>query len=186
MRKLRILDCDIENRPLAYLGGDFTTSEITAIAACFDGEPKTMRVWLLGRDKPAEMLEAFRKMYDQADMVTGHYIRGHDLPKINGAMIEHGLELLAEKLTCDTKLDLVSHGGEISASQENLATALGLDHLSPKVHMSNAQWREANRLTQAGLRLSELRARGDVIQHMALRKALVARGLLGPPKVWRP
>lgn len=184
MSKVRILDCDIENRPLAYLGGDFTTSEITAIAACFVDEPKTMKVWLLGRDEPVEMLEGFRKMYGAADIVTGHYLRAHDLPKINGALIEHGRAPLSEKLTVDTKLDLVQHGGEISASQENLCLMLGIP--APKAHMSNAQWREANRLTKAGLRLTELRAKGDVVQHMALRKALVARGLLGPPKVWRP
>jgi hypothetical protein len=186
MSELKILDFDIENRPLAYIGQDYTTSEITAIAACFDGEPKTMRVWLLGRDHPAVMLTTFRKMYDEADMVTGHYIRMHDLPKVNGAMVEHGLAPLDDKLTCDTKLDLVQHGGEISASQENLATMLGLDHLNPKVHMSNAMWREANRLTKAGQRLTEARAKGDILQHMALRKALVERGLLGAPKVWRP
>jgi hypothetical protein len=184
--RIRILDFDLENRPLAYIGQDYTTSEITAIAACFDGEPRSMRVWLLGRDEPVKMLEGFRKMYDAADMVTGHYIRMHDLPKINGSMVEHGLAPLDEKLTCDTKLDLVAHGGEISASQENLATMLGLDKLNPKVHMSNAMWREANRLGKAGQQLTEARAKGDIIQHMALRKALVARGLLSSPKVWRP
>jgi hypothetical protein len=63
---------------------------------------------------------------------------------------------------------------------------LGLDKLNPKVHMSNAMWREANRLGKAGQQLTEARAKGDIIQHMALRKALVARGLLSSPKVWRP
>ena len=31
-RPLRVLDFDIENRPLSYLGSDFTTAEVTAIA----------------------------------------------------------------------------------------------------------------------------------------------------------
>ncbi len=122
--KPRILDLDIENRPLAYLGQDYTTSEITAIAACWDGEPKSMRCWLLGRDLPQEMLAGIWEMYDQADLVTGHFIRRHDLPKINGALLEYGLWPLPEKLTCDTKLDLLKHGGEISASQENLCHIL--------------------------------------------------------------
>jgi hypothetical protein len=184
MSKLKILDFDIENRPLAYLGQDFTTSEITAIAACFVGEPRTMQCWLLGQDEPLAMLELFRKMYNEADMVTGHYIRMHDLPKVNGSLIENGREPLADKLTCDTKLDLVRHGNEISASQENLCTMLGIP--APKSHMSNAMWREANRLTPKGLKFTRDRAVGDVIQHMALRKALIERDLLGPPKVWRP
>jgi hypothetical protein len=181
--KVRILDFDIENRPLAYLGQDFTSAEVTAIAACFVGEPKTMRCWLLGRDEPYVMLEQFRVMYDAADMVTGHYIRMHDLPIINGAMVEHNLSCLAPKLTSDTKLDLVRKGS-LSASQENLAAALGVPAV--KVHMNNAMWREANRLTPEGLKFTARRAVGDVIQHMALRRVLVARDLLGPPKTWRP
>lgn len=184
MRKLRILDLDIENAPLAYLGQDYTTCRITAIASCFVGEPRTMRCWLLGKHDPRVMLECFRTMYDKADLVTGHYIRNHDLPIISGAMVELGLPPLAEKLTCDTKNDLIRKGAAWSASQENLALMLGLS--APKVHMSNATWREANRLTPAGLKLTAQRAKGDVIQHMALRAALVKRGLLGPPRQWRP
>ncbi len=184
MSKLRILDFDIENRPLSYLGQDYTTAEITAIAACFDGERTSMRCWLLGRDEPETMLEAFREMYNAADMVTGHYIRMHDLPIINGAMVELELEPLEEKLTCDTKLDLVSKGPVFSASQENLCEMFGLPH--PKIHMNTVKWRIANRLTPAGLALTEKRAVGDVIQHMALRRELVKRDLLGTPKAWRP
>lgn len=182
--KLRVLDFDIENRPLSYLGQDFTTAEITAIAWCFVGEPKTMRCVLLGRDDPAQMLIDFVAAYDAADLVTGHYIRMHDLPIINGALIEQELPPLDAKLTCDTKLDLVRKGPVISGSQENLCAMLGL--AAPKIHMNTVLWREANRLTDTGLKLTAKRAIGDVIQHMQLRKALAARGLLGPPRIWRP
>ena len=182
-RRRRILDFDIENRPLAYLGQDYTTAEITAIAACWDGQPRTMRVWLLGCDEPKAMLEEFREMYDAANMVTGHYIRKHDLPIINGAMLEHGLPALNEKLTCDTKLDLAAHL-YLSASQENLCESLGIP--AAKVHMSNAKWREANRLTDKGLVLTQRRAVGDVLQHMALRRKLIERDFLSAPKTWRP
>lgn len=181
--KLRVLDFDIENRPLSYLGQDYTTAEITAIAWCFDGEPKTLTCKLLGRDHPAEMLHSFTLAYEAADMVTGHYIRMHDLPIINGALVEMGMGTLEDKLTCDTKLDLVKKGPVISGSQENLCAMLGL--AAPKVHMNTVLWREANRLTNAGLKLTAKRAIGDVIQHMQLRKALAARGLLGPPRIWR-
>src|SRR5262245_59473495 len=49
IRAARVLDFDIENRPLSYLGQDFTTSEVTAIAASF-GRKEKMHVWLLGQD----------------------------------------------------------------------------------------------------------------------------------------
>ena len=181
--KLRILDADIENRPLGYLGEGFTTAEVTAIAACFHGEPKSMRCWLLGRDEPITMFEEFRIMYNAADILTGHYIRGHDLPIINGGLMELGLEPLAPKMTQDTKLDLIRRK-DLSASQENLSAMFDLP--LGKAHMSNTDWRRANRLTPEGLRLTEQRAISDVKQHIALYRKLVERGLLRPPREWKP
>ena len=32
--------------------------------------------------------QEFVEAYNTADMVTGHYITGHDLPMINGALME--------------------------------------------------------------------------------------------------
>lgn len=178
----RILDFDIENRPLSYLGMDYTTAEVTAIAWSWNPDaPVTVK--LLGLDDPAAMLEAFRRAYDEADIVTGHYIRKHDLPIINGAMLELGLNQLAPKLTSDTKLDLATLSG-VSKSQESLAAMLGIEH--PKIHMTQADWRAANRLTLEGLRKTEERVAGDVRQHMALRNELVRRRLLRPPKTWKP
>jgi len=181
--RLRILDFDIENRPLAYLGPEYTTAEVTAIASCWIGEPDSMMVGLLGRDYLRDILRAFVKRYNAADMVTGHYIREHDLPIINGALLEVGLPALEPKMTSDTKIDLVAHK-HLSASQENLAATFKI--AKAKVHMSNADWREANRLTTKGIQKTYKRVVGDVIQHMALRKVLIERNLLGAPKVWRP
>jgi hypothetical protein len=182
-RTLRVLDFDIENRPLAYLGGDFTTGEITAIAWCWVGRPKTLTSRVLGDVDMRRLLADFVAVYNEADIVTGHFIRGHDLPVVNGALMEHGLASLDQKMTSDTKLDLVSRK-HLSASQENLGEMLGIP--APKVHMSNAAWREANRLTKKGRALTRERAEGDIVQHMAIRAALIERGLLGAPKVWRP
>ncbi len=184
MRKVRILDFDIENRPLSYLGQDFTTAEVTAIASCWHGKPGSMEVFLLGRDEPGDMLRWFVERYEAADIVTGHYIRRHDLPIINGSLLELGLEPLGEKLTVDTKLDLVTHGHVVSGSQENLAEMLGVR--LPKVHMNTPRWRTANRLTPDGLALTMKRVAGDVRQHMQLYRRLVELGLLRQPSTWRP
>jgi hypothetical protein len=174
----KVLDFDIENRPLSYLGQDFTTSEITAIAASF-GPDQPMHCWLLGIHEPVDMLETFRLLYDQADMVTGHYIRNHDLPIINGAMLEYGLPPLGPKLTSDTKNDLVASKG-VSRSQESISEMLGID--LPKIGMSQAMWRAANRLER--LDLTERRVTGDVRQHQAMRGRLLELGMLRAPKMW--
>jgi len=178
----RILDFDIENRPLSYWVPDRPTAEITAIAACWVDDPSVMFCWLLGRDDPKVMLENFARLYDEAGMVTGHYIKKHDLSIINGALIEYGLPALSPKLAQDTKLDLVKRG-DLPASQENLADLMGVK--DRKLHMTQAMWREANRLTPDGLSLTEARVTADVRQHIKLRAALLRAGLLNPPRVWK-
>lgn len=130
-----------------------------------------------------DILKGFLELYEEADIVTGHYIRKHDLPIINGALLEHGLPVLRPKLTSDTKLDLVRFGG-IPASQEALGAML--DIAAPKVQMNQSKWRDANRLTRSGVSETEKRVVGDVIQHKALYRELVDKGYLKRPKVWRP
>ena len=106
-RPMRVLDFDIENRPLSYLGSDFTTAEVTAIAWAWADAPELVTVHLLGEEPLDFILRTFLKVYEQADLVTGHYIRGHDLPMVNGGLVECGMPVLGDKLTCDTKIDFV-------------------------------------------------------------------------------
>src|SRR5581483_11237118 len=179
-RKARILDFDVECRPLSWYGGDFVTKEITAIACQFVGD-KEAHCWLLGRDEPLDMLRGFCELYDSADIVTGHFIRGFDLPIINSALLEYGLPTLGDKLTHDTKLDLVKFSG-LSTSQENLGAMLGLKH--PKVQMDQAKWRAANRLQVDGLAFTQKRVIGDVRQHIEMRQRMLELGMLGPLKRW--
>lgn len=127
------------------------------------------------------MLKDFMKAYHRADIVTGHYIRGFDLPVLNGAMMEFGLPHLGDVLTQDTKGDLLKYQGQ-SKSQENLGSILGTP--SPKVGMSQADWRAANRLTAEGLELVRERVVGDVRQHIQMRASLKAAGFLTAPKQW--
>lgn len=190
-RRLKVLDFDIENRPLSYWVPDMPTAEITSIAACFTDDPDSLQVWLL---KPAAtdaqhtalmraMLYGFRGMYEQADMVTGHYITRHDLPIINASCVEWGVPLLSAKLVEDTKTHLLRFS-DIPKTQESLSDLMGI--FEAKVHMKQSMWRRANRLTKEGLAETEARVKGDVLQHMKLRLALREAGLLRPPKVWRP
>jgi hypothetical protein len=185
IRQLSVLDFDIECRPLSWYGGDWVTKEVTAIGCQWvtpagDGD---WSVWLLGEDEPEAMLVGFREWFDRADMVTGHYISGFDLPVLNGAMIEFGLPPLGSKMTSDTKRDLVRFSG-LSKSQENLAALFELEH--PKVQMNQAKWRSANRLEPEGIEMTYERVIGDVRQHIELRAELIRRQALGPAKMWRP
>lgn len=182
-KPLRWLDFDLENRPLSYAGPDWTTAEITAIAWMWVGQ-KRVNVRVLTPDGGAkEMLRDFCKAWDSADGVTGHYVLKHDIPIIQGALMEYELPLLGPKLVHDTKVHLVKKK-DLSASQESLGAMYGVSHR--KEHMSQVDWRKANRLTAEGIKETKRRVMGDVRQHVALRQKLIEAGALRAPSVWHP
>lgn len=179
-RPAKVLDFDLECRPLHFYG-DFVSKEITAIAWAWCDKPDEVTCLLLGDMRLPKMLESFRAAWDAADLVTGHFIRGFDIPLICGALSEFGMPMLGDKWTQDTKLDLVRRHG-MSSSQENLGSMLGLEH--DKVQMNQARWRSANRLTKAGRAMARTRVEGDVKQHIEMRRRLLELGYLSKPKKW--
>lgn len=188
---LRILDFDVECRPLAWYAGDFNTKQPTAIAAQFIAPGGAVVVKAIGEsdrsslvlEEEREMLEWFRELYDKADIVTGHYIRGFDLPTLNAAYDRLGLPTLGSKYTQDTKLDYISTSG-ISKSMENLGAMYELEH--PKVPMNTALWGRANMLLPEGIKATKKRVVGDVLEHVELREEMLRRGVLGPMRRWSP
>lgn len=180
-RPLRVLDFDCEARPLHWIGGDYVSKEITAIAWAWVDDPTGATALLLGETDPIEMLQRFVEAYNQADLVTGHFIRGYDLPLVSGALTEYQLPALSKKYSQDTKIDLLRFSG-LSKSQESLGALLGLQH--PKVQMNQAKWRSANRLQPEGLSAVRERVIGDVQQHIEMRQRLLELGYLGAPKLW--
>lgn len=181
-KKLKILDFDLECRPLSWYAGDFNSKEITAIAACFIGQ-KNVSCWLLGKHTLKEIIEGFLQMYNKADIVTGHYIKKFDLPLINSTLMELGMPPLQPKLVHDTHSDLVKKHG-MSNSQENLAALLGASY--EKIQMTQKDWRDANRLTKAGIAKTRKRVISDVKQHIEMRQKLLELEMLGEPKLWKP
>jgi hypothetical protein len=181
-RPLRVLNFDIENRPLSYLGSDFTTAEVTAISWAWHHDPAHVTVHLLGDSDLPAILQAFVAAYNQADLVVGHFIRAHDLPMVNGALMEFGMPALSDKMTHDTKIDLMKFKG-LSKSQESLAAMFRLEQ--PKVHMNQIRWRAANRLTAEGLDYVRERVVGDVQQNIALWQTLIRGGYVWHPVLWR-
>jgi hypothetical protein len=190
--RLRILDLDVECRPTSWYAGDMNTKEITAIAWRFVDEPEdTTRCWLLEPSKTwaghmkkkRKGMTSFLEAYNQADMVTGHYIRGFDLPLLNANAWRLGLPILSQKLAEDTKSDLVKLGG-LSKAQQNMAATMDLKH--EKEVMNTHLWEVANALVEEGRIESRRRAVGDVNQHIEFRMGLIASGALCAPKVWTP
>lgn len=179
---LRVLDFDTECRPMHY--SDWKREDqITGIAWSWADEDDVHCVVLnqnLSNEK--SMLTKFLKVFDRADVLTGHYIRKHDLPLLVDHCVRLGLPLPKPVLTQDT-MDVVAVKG-LGKSQENLAVTFGL--AAEKHHMSGADWRVANSLTRAGREGTRQRVCSDVIQHKQLRLELLYRGMLKPPRAWAP
>lgn len=191
LRKQRILDFDVETRPIAWYGGDFVTKQPTAIAWKFIGERKALEVAVIGEsdrsskvlDEELEMLSRFLEAYREADILTGHYLRGFDMPVLQGALIRLGMGTLEQKLTQDTKLDFAKASG-LSKSMENLGAMYELKH--PKVPMDTAAWAAANMLLPEGIAKTRKRVVGDVREHIELRERMLEQGVLGTPRLWVP
>src|SRR3990167_967353 len=62
-RPFRILDFDVEARPLHWISGDYVSKEITAIAWAWIGEDHPGECFLLGEVEPIEMLQRFLAAY---------------------------------------------------------------------------------------------------------------------------
>jgi DNA polymerase elongation subunit (family B) len=176
---------------MAFYGGDFVTKQITAIAWKYVGERGRTEWRLIGEsfdtrrvmDEEVALLEDFREAYDAADIVTGHYIRGFDLPVVNARMMRHGLPRLGTKLAQCTKGDFAKGHG-LSKSQENLGAMFEMRH--PKVGMNTTKWEVANALMPEGLEATRKRVVGDVLQHIELRQTMLDLGYLGAPRPWSP
>jgi hypothetical protein len=189
---VKILDFDVECRPMAWYAGDMVTKEITAIAWRFVHKPEdSTKCWLL---EPSETwakhlakrqagLEKFLEAYHEAEMVTGHYIRGFDLPLVNAACFRLGYPPLEQKLAEDTKSDLTKLSG-LSKAQQNLAAYLDTKHDKP--NMNTHLWEVANALVREGRNESRRRVVGDVNQHVEFRNSLIETGHLCRPRVWYP
>lgn len=205
-KPLRILDFDIENRPLSYWVPDRPTAQITSIAWMWAGDHDSLDCRLLAPpcfhkghedvcpDWPEKvvneetLLADFSAVIAQADIVTGHYILRHDLPIINGALYDRGMPLLDDVRASDTKLHMFTKA-DLPATQEHLLELLGttcpLGMPLEKFHMTQVKWREANKLTRKGIELTKRRVMSDVHAHSHMREDMLARGWLGSPTVWR-
>jgi hypothetical protein len=180
--KLTILDFDVECLPGHWIGGDYVSKIITAVAWSWHGEDE-IRVYTHYDHTPDMLAVMLADRLQVADIVTGHYIRGFDLPLINGMLFRGKHAPLPRLTTVDTKLDLIKNFGR-SQSQENLSAMLGVDE--PKVKVSLHDWENFNLRVDGAEAAGIERVAGDVAQHKALYANLIDVGWLGGPRAWEP
>jgi hypothetical protein len=184
-RSWRSLVFDIENRPLSYWYDGHPTAEVTAIAwKWLDEESVEVRLLDGVASQAQGILADFRVAYEEADVVIGHNIRRHDLPLLNGAYVEHGLDPLPARRTIDTLRDL-ARWKDVPRSLEYLADWLDCPYAKPS--LSQHVWRQANRLLPEGLAVVAHRCEMDVLATEWCYRELLSRGLIvRAPRIWSP
>lgn len=191
-RPLRPLCFDLENRPLAYWYDGQTTSEITAFGWKWADEQHVRTLLLCAdgayRDEqgakheyPAAH-ELFASVLASAGLVYGHNIRHHDLPMLQAWRLRLQLDPIGPLLTTDTYKDIPKASG-MSKSLENLAALYALD--GEKHRMTQPAWEKANQLHSDGIEQARVRVESDVLLQESLRRKLIERGLLKPPREWK-
>ncbi len=127
---------------------------------------------------------AFRLTLSRAGLVYGHNIRGFDLPLFQAGLLRLTLPPLPSILTSDTLKDYPKRR-DMSASLANLSALYDLDP-DGKLHLSQHDWEQANRLTTEGMERARARVISDVVLQERLRDKLLELELLRTPRVWRP
>ena len=183
---VRILDFDIETRAAGYADPAWVPDDVTCYAwswldeehvecrvsgpaACF-GPYARQRRWL----KP------LRDKLVEADIVTGHNIVRFDLRVLNGNFMRFGLPSLPPLRVIDTMRLPRTKG--FKKGQDNLGVLLGTP--LHKLPLNHQEWDQAYR--EKGWPTVKERCATDVSQHKLILAAMLERGWVGSPFVWRP
>jgi len=178
--KRRVWCFDCETRPGPWGGSDFTFRSMLSIAAGFEDGP----ILYLAPGFSKGYLETFIAPLRQGGiLVVGHNAIRYDLPLLNGTMMKMGLRPLGPQLVCDTYAHLLKSDYAYSKSLGNMAERFGIQ---AKGSMSEFKWEQVYAGVPEYLEKLRLYNIGDVETTLGLRRELLARGLLRPPRVWRP
>lgn len=180
----RVLDFDVETVAAGYADPQWVPHTVTAWAyAWVDGDvvvdalpPAYFYDLAARRDFMQPLLVAI----GQADVLTGHNIVRFDLPVVNAECLRLNLKPLAGKLVQDTIRLPKSKG--FKKGQDNLGHVFGVRE--EKLPLSWAEWAAA--YAEPDLATVKERCASDVRMHVALRAAMLERGVLGAPRPWRP
>lgn len=165
----RVLDFDTENVPGFYWYDDKTTDFLHTVAWCWVDNPKLVEYlttyWDPKRGLVMQDLGPFLAALSQADAVTGHNIKRHDIPLTNGHALRYGLKPIAWPAPLDT-LQMFPKTGGISKSQENLAALYDL--AEQKMRVPLPVWERASRGEPAASKIVVDRCISDVRGHAEL------------------
>ena len=175
----RVWAFDVEAAPSAWGGADFTYKRLICAAS---GRPGAVPHYL-APDFSAAFAEAFfAPLRDPNTLVVAHNAN-YDLDLANGTLVKLGLAPLGPVLVSDTMRHLPRNGYAYSRRLGDMCKRFGV---ARKGEMDPYDWEQVRENDPAALRRLRDYNIGDVRCTLELREVLLARGLLGPPRMWRP
>ncbi len=183
-RDARVLDFDIETVAAGFADPQWVPNHITAIAWSWVGDDRVSVKTVLDYAKSlptflsmhflgcTPMLAEFVRVFNDADVVTGHNIGRFDLPVMNAELMRLKLPILEKKPVIDT-MKLVSSKG-FKKGQDVMSEVFAVP--AEKKAMNWAQWQKA--YATPGWPEVRERVTGDVVQHKMLLAELKDLGYL--------
>ncbi len=182
---LSILDFDTESLAAGFADPAWVPQAVTCCAWSWIGDDH-VDVTICGFDgffvpkvrarTILPLVEAIRS----ADMVTGHNLWRHDLPLLQSECKRLKLGSLGSVLVQDTMWQGKTKG--FKKGQDNLARLLRVN--DEKLSLDWQAWWDA--YAEKGWPIVKERCVSDVIQHKAMREAMLAEGWLKAPRRWYP
>lgn len=183
--KGRILDFDVETVAAGFADPDWVPQTVTCWAYGWVGD-NDVKVEALpvaafyDLEARREFLRPLLAAIDQASVLTGHNLVRFDLGVVNAECLRLNLPTLQPKMVQDTIRVPKSKG--FKKGQDNMGHALGVKE--EKMPLSWAQWAAA--YAEPDLATVKERCASDVVMHMEMRQAMIDRGWLSAPRMWRP
>jgi DNA polymerase elongation subunit (family B) len=186
LKKLRILDFDIETIAAGFADPDWVPQKITCVAWSWIGEDKVESeiatvLGLFGKpERRAKMLKPLLAAINEADMLTGHNIIRFDLPVLNAECLRLGLSSLPARMVQDTMRFVKTKG--FKKGQDNVGRLLRVP--AEKMALDWQAWQAA--YDESDWQTVRDRCASDIIQHKLIRQEMLDRGWMKSPIMWRP
>ena len=180
--KLRIVGLDVESKRKGSDWSSGTYNFRDLICADFRFADETTHRFLPFDFSPKQLDRWAEPLRSPGLLVVGHNGK-YDLRGINATLIDLELQPLSENRLCDTLKDGPKGDGWIRRDLGSMAVRYGIQ---AKGSIDQATWDLAYSGDRAARALVSTYNKRDVDVVLELQAAMVKRGHLASPKVWRP
>ena len=179
--RLRIVGIDIESkRKGSDWGSGFAFRDLICADMRFADETRHR---FLPFDFTKDQLDRWAEPLRSEGLLLVAHNGRYDMRGINATLVGYGLKPISPNVLCDTLKDSPKGDGWIRRDLGSMALRYGI---KAKGSIDQATWDRAHAGDRTARALVKAYNLNDVDVVLALQVVMARRGLLGPPKAWRP